>query len=155
MTKLGLLAGCIALIAAAPVLANWQYTSWGMTSEQVGAAAKAAGKELTPVNEPRSGGFVVKHSGIYTDAFPPMKLALLYNNDNLSIVELSHDQDGKCYAFELDLFKTYGHPFSKRDMMVATISTWRDEKRGNVVEYWRYTDMCSLRYTPLLSNSAL
>jgi hypothetical protein len=59
--------GLAAMLLAPPALADWQYTRWGMTPEQVVAASRGKVALLPEARRPRVPPLVTAASGKFTD----------------------------------------------------------------------------------------
>lgn len=150
------LAIIFASVHSVPVLANWQFTSWGMTPDEVDVAATAAGKSLTRTARQFTGR-TVYHEGTFSPGNVETTVSLYYERERLVEVELKGDRDSKCFVLDADLKERYGAPFSRTDLMVAVRTIWMDRDNGNRVSFTRMEDSCFLNYQAIggASNSQL
>jgi hypothetical protein len=92
--------------------ADWQYTHWGMTPEQVVAASKGTAQLLPEKDRPRLPPMVTAAKGDYQDGPLPLRVAFLFAiaTNGLTCVSYglnTHDNDD---AFKAALTKRYGRP---------------------------------------------
>jgi hypothetical protein len=135
------------LTFSAPAFADWQYTRWGMTPDEVAAAAKGQ----APLNSGTPGqtmeGYVVGNVGTYQTMTREFSVVFYYQSEKLSRVQLK--TSGDCFPLMNELRATYGHPnFDNRSPVVRQL-TWRDHDGGNTVTFSGMDPSCSILYEPL------
>ena len=137
--------------ASAPVSADWQWTKFGMTAEEVIAASdgKAAWTTDADGNPSLEAPYDASTIG-FTAHF------LFDESKRLRKVRLD-PRDPSCNATRMLLGQQYGDPFAKDGMSgLVVISTWKDEKLGNEVTFVEMNDGdCALSYGPIESGSGL
>jgi hypothetical protein len=102
--------GLAALLIAPAARADWQYTRWGMTPEQVVAASGGAAQLLPDTERPRLPPMITAVTGDYQDGAMQFRVVFSFNIDGggLACVHYglnSHDSDE---AFKAALVKRYG-----------------------------------------------
>lgn len=104
--------GLAALLAAPAAHADWQYTRWGMTPEQVVAASGGQARLLPERSRPRIPPLITVAQGEFTDG--PLQLRTAFSSSidrgGLECVSYgvgSHDDDR---AFRASLVSRYGPP---------------------------------------------
>jgi hypothetical protein len=100
------------LLIAPASRADWQYTHWGMTPEQVVAASKGSVKLLPEKNRPRLGPFVTAAEGEYKDGSLELRTVFRFNTATNGLVCVdfgvgNHIDDD---ALKAALTKRYGPP---------------------------------------------
>ena len=103
----------VVMFLIAPIAhADWQYTHWGMTPEQVVAASRGAAQVVPEKNRPRGVPILTAATGTYQEG--PLELRVTFQfttaGNGLACVSYgvnSHDQDD---AFKAALVKRYGPP---------------------------------------------
>ena len=106
------LASLMALLIAPDAHADWQYTRWGMTPEQVVAASGGKAELLPPKRRPRIPPLETAASGEFQDGAMQLRTAFSFNTDRgglacVSFGLISHDGDE---AFRSSLISRYGQP---------------------------------------------
>lgn len=102
----------LAALLTTPAHADWQYTRWGMTPEQV-VAASAGKAELLPASRrPRIPPLETAASGEFQDGALALRTAFSFNTNGgglacVSYGLMSHDGDA---AFKANLTSRYGQP---------------------------------------------
>lgn len=142
-----LLTAALSLSQAAK--ADWQYTKWGMSPDQVvSASAGAVSRSTSSLEGPN--GTALLASGTY--AVVPGFIAEAtfgFTNGGLSAVQLKFPTDGKCYAIGIKLTEQYGRADDAVDLLVSTKKTWNDTASGNKVVFNRFSESCYLTYQPI------
>jgi hypothetical protein len=100
------------LLFAPAARADWQYTHWGMTPEQVVAASKGAAQLVPEKDRPRLPPMVTSATGAYQDGPLQLRVTFSFNIATNGLVCVnyglnSHDSDE---AFKAVLVKRYGPP---------------------------------------------
>lgn len=115
---------------ASPAAANWQFTKWGMTADQVKAAS--VGKE-----EYTAGNYAFKVDYVYGD------------DGGLSRVVLTLKKPIQCEALIADLSVKYGKPVGfERPIPDITKVKWADSANNDTVEVTKLPSDCFLAYSP-------
>lgn len=144
--KQTVVAGAAALCAAillgvGEARADWQYTKWGMTPEQVEAASSGLAKVAGPV---------VK--GTYKSGDITFLTEFYFQNGGLHLISLKPDVQGyACFSLRQSLEAVYGKPFS----VDGEGRQWHDPGKNNRVGLdviGNYAAAhCDLVYAPLLT----
>jgi|SRR5712692_11509112 len=128
--------------------ADWQYTKWGMTLEQVVAASKGtatANSDRTLDAE----GFKAKLVAPYQSEGFTFRAAFMFGPDNkLGVVQLGL-QNGSCLKLIGALTNAYGPQQSKSRSSVLNLDRWWDQKHGNDVAYAEVGASCWIQCRPL------
>ena len=151
--SLAMVAGLgIAALAAGsgPASADWQYTQWGMTPDQV----KAASGEVAQDNPDRrldADGFSAKLTAAFKGEAIPFTAVFLFNaQDRLRYVTLSPVDRISCPLIVDTLAAHYGPPEGRADMVHARTMRWDDVANDNLVVY---LDLgggdCTIQYSKL------
>ena len=103
-----------ALLVAPAAYADWQYTRWGMTPEQVVAASNGKAELLPEAKRPRLPPLVTAALGNFDDGPLHLKTVFSFNIEHGGLVCVSYglrssDQDK---AFRATLISRYGPPHS-------------------------------------------
>ena len=138
-----------------PSYADWEYTSWGMSPEQVLAASAGKASKNDDVEErstddafgllkaPHNAG-KFKFEVIFL--FDKVSNKLTTVNLQLMNHNVGHDLHGA-------LMTKYGAPISTQDDEIVGASVWRDEEQNNTISWLRIgTDYFSLQYKPIKSE---
>ena len=142
--------------------ANWEYTKWGMTPEQVQAAAKGKLSPATPQDACQSCGSAPLLAGDFTAAGQIFGLRFVFADGKaLSAVVLATQSTGRTWGCN-DLFNSlsqrYGAPAFRAPLTgdgTLPNSRWLDSRRGNTVSFIDaslQTGLCEVRYGPLNSG---
>jgi hypothetical protein len=135
--------------------ADWQYTKWGMSPEEVVTASNAdahlvpdaqAKKEL---GDPRS-YFVTLASG--TRSIDGERFSVLFgfgiHSKRLQIVTLRAADTSRCFIYRAALLDKYGAPALSEDN--GTHLIWRDLPSGNAVSW--VLSLCTISIEPIDSD---
>jgi len=152
--KLSGLVLALACYSASAAKADWEYTKWDMTPEQVASAAKNQTKASSDL-QPDSDGNVTKLVAPYRSGEFFFEAQFGFNSaDRLSSVtlvvkdktagmgmgmdmgpDMNMDQ-GKCHDLLASVKTMYGRPQGGRSAhMQYIIETWQDRKNKNNVTY--------------------
>ncbi len=106
------LTGIAALLIGPAAHADWQYTKWGMTPEQVVAASGGKAALLPAARRPRIPPLETAASGEFQDGALELRTAFSFNTDGSGLAcvtygLMSHDGD---QAFKASLINRYGPP---------------------------------------------
>jgi hypothetical protein len=169
----------LACCAASAAKADWEYTKWGMTPQQVVSASKNLAKEGSDLH-PDSDGNVTKlvapfQSGKFSfeaqfgfDTADRLSSVTLVLNDkstdmDMDSMEMDHksmhmdmdhmhkDMDrGICHDLDLSLNTTYGPPPYHGASHLYAIEKWQDQKNKNNVDYHAlYQVGCYVQYSAI------
>lgn len=142
-------------LSATPTFAraDWQYTKWGMSREQLAAAAKAAGTNLSFSKTPSANG-----AGIASYAAAGVEFSAHFDfedgNGQLSKVKLLPSDMTKCKKIADLLLERYEQPATNEITTLGGLKvhslTWNDRKERNAVKYVNFGEIgCNIDYTPL------
>ena len=138
------------LSGAAPALADWDYTQWGMTAPAHRAASSGAAQD----NADRSldaAGLKAKLVAPYQGATLSFTAVFLFDEaGRLRYVSLDPVSQTACAAMMQDLAARYGVPESAADMIDARTMRWDDVTDDNLV---LFLDLgqghCDVQYSKL------
>ncbi len=154
-----------------PSFADWQYTRWGMTPDEVVAASNGAASK-PQIAPPKKGRAVDDETVKGTYETPSFKFSVgfVFENDKLAAVRLKPMPIDKIYDVGSQLASIYGKPIYDRDERTSggicflTNRKWRDEKAGNEISYSSYacikTNISNksliggVSYTPIRSSKS-
>jgi hypothetical protein len=135
---------------AANCSADWQFTIWGMSVEQVIDASHGALRKV-------GGAGPIKVKGPYSTGDATYDAVFYFSDSGLDGVGLAQDGAGNCQATKAALVAKYGAPSDS----TTQHSTWRSAETGDLVEW---TDLiffkrksgasggdCLVSYKPLSS----
>lgn len=149
------------LLIAAPACADWQYSRWGMTPDQVVAASKGAARlatddERAQLDGPRTGPRRTLAIGNHTAAGIPLSVRFVFDGDRLVLVSAGVTRPADAEPLRQALLMQYGQPAFVSRVSVLTQLGWSDQKNGNKVEFihTRTGDGSAVNYSPL-SGSGL
>jgi hypothetical protein len=169
----------LACCGAGAAKADWEYTTWGMTPQQVVSASKNLAKQGSDPH-PDSDGNVTKlvapfQSGKFSfeaqfgfDAADRLSSVTLVLNDKSTDMEMdmdSMDMDDKstpmdmnqgiCHELEVSLNTTFGPPPYHGASHLYAIQKWQDPKNKNNVDYHAlYQVGCYVQYSAIKSAGA-
>jgi hypothetical protein len=148
---------CFAIGATpAASLANWQWTKWGMSVEEVAAASD--GKASPYEGDSRA----VKREllrGSYSTLGMDFTATFGFNRTSggLSVVQLRLNSPTlqQCVELQHAMKDVYGEPLEDKlisKIIDLRVLKWRDEKAGNRVLMLMDNSSCSLQYTPTVDR---
>jgi hypothetical protein len=161
-----------ACCGASAAKADWEYTKWGMTPQQVVSAANnltKAGSDLRPDSDGNVSELVASYqSGKYRfeaqfgfDAADKLASVTLVQKDKSTSMDMDMGPDmkmdqGPCRELQASLEDTYGRPQGGGSAdMLYSIETWQDQKSGNNVNYTvLYGTGCFVQYSVIKSAGA-
>ena len=148
-TTLGCALAALAVLAE-PALADWQYTRWGMSPDEVKKASEGAAVE----NQDRSldaDGLKAQLVAPFAGATLPFDAVFLFGiRDRLAVVTLNPRDLASCARLPDVLRAHYGPPLSNEAADKARTARWNDYGNNNVVNF---LDLggggCSIEYSKL------
>jgi hypothetical protein len=171
----------LACCAASAAKADWEYTKWGMTPQQVVSASKNLAKEGSDLH-PDSDGNVTKlvapyQSGKFSfeaqfgfDAADRLSSVTLVLKDKSTHMDMdSMDMDDKsmhmhmqmdadqgiCHDLDVSLNTAHGAPPYHGASHLYAIEKWQDQKNKNNVDYHAlYQVGCYVQYSAIKSAGA-
>lgn len=151
-----LLLTVVTLTLTTPAKADWQYTHWGMTPDQV---AKASGGNVsvgsgTPGDKYE--GADIGAVGTYTSGEHQYDAVFYFKNDRLIDIHLKLKNATKKQWLVLknSLDDLYGKPF-KEIQYLMSLTTYHDKSKNNRVDLFMIgDDSVTLEYRPLKDESA-
>lgn len=145
--------GIVALLAAsaAPAAADWQYTRWGMSPEQVVTASRGAVQLGPPPSGKTYEGLTGRALGVHTEAGASFDAYFHFDAQvRLARVALERTGGTDCTALHNRLLSQLGRPANSTRQSYATIDQWRDRARGNAVGYVLVGRLpCTITYSVL------
>jgi hypothetical protein len=155
----------LACCGASAAKADWEYTKWGMTPQQVVSASKNLAKAGSDLH-PDSDGNVTKlvapfQSGKFSfeaqfgfDAADRLSSVTLVLNDKSTDMDMNMDQ-GICHDLDVSLHTAYGPPPYHGASHLYAIEKWQDQKNKNNVDYHAlYQVGCYVQYSAIKSAGA-
>ena len=150
--------------------ADWEYTKWGMTTQQVVSASNnlaTEGFDLRPDSDgnvtklvaPYQGGkfsFEAQFGFDVTDRLASVTLVL---NDKSAGMDMSADttmNHGACYDLRVSVNTAYGPPQDGASVhMQYSIESWQDQTNNNKITYTVLDGVgCYVQYSALKSVAA-
>jgi hypothetical protein len=151
--KLKIMVVAGAFVCATPAFADWQYTRWGMSSDEVITASKGSlkrgdGQKSAQNSDTRQA------TGSYVTGDLEFDANLWFGPDGLRTVSLSLRDDKKCQDIQRDLLGKYGTPVERSGGTVQRLM-WADREANNrVALVTTGLGYCQLSYEPLISGSS-
>lgn len=141
-------------LVCGPAHADWQYTRWGMTPEQVVSASAGAARLVGDANSRANGRGAM---GSYSADGLLFEVRFQFKNNGLSTVSLAPARPDQNGAISSALMARYGRPISKEPGPYVDKLRWRDESAGNLVELIdiRISNSLAIVYTPLSAGRGL
>ena len=169
MKRLGIVLA-LTCCGAGAARADWQYTKWGMTPQEVVSASKNLAKQGSDLR-PDSDGNVTKlvapyQSGKFSfeaqfgfDVTDRLASVTLVLNDKSAGMDMSADTNmdhGPCYDLLVGVNNAYGPPQSGGTAhMQYSIETWQDQTNKNNVAYAVLDGVgCYVQYSAFKSAAA-
>ena len=162
----------LACCGASAAKADWEYTKWGMTPQQVVSASKnlaTAGSDLRPDSDGNVTKLVAPYrSGKFSfeaqfgfDAADRLSSVTLVLNDKSAGMDMDMGADtnmdhGVCYDLLVSVNTAYGPPQGGGSAhMQYSIETWQDQKNKNNVTYTVLDGVgCYVQYSAIKSAAA-
>jgi hypothetical protein len=147
-------ASCLGIVSnAAETRADWQYTRWGMTPNEVVAASKGT----VQLGKPPEGRTYLQDSvtglakGTYqTDGASFAAYFHFDKSSALAKVALERTGGTACAALHGKLGERLGKPDKTIKLTYLLNDAWRDAKRGNLVRYVQVGEHpCTITYDRL------
>jgi hypothetical protein len=132
--------------------ADWQYTKWGMSAEQVVAASGGSMQLGSGKVGQRLDGYTIEVTGQYKSGSRIFDAILYFKNGSLALVTLDMKEAPRCYALANDLKGLYGAQFDQSRDSIMNIDIWHDRVKNNSISLLAIGDSCNLRYKPLKSE---
>jgi hypothetical protein len=155
----------LACCCASAAKADWKYTKWGMSPQQVVSASTNLAREGSD-SRPDSDGNVSKlvapyQSGKFIfeaqfgfDAADRLSSVTLVLNDKSASMHMGADMkmdQGECHDLQVSVNAEYGPPQGGGTAdMLYSIETWQDQKNKNSVKYTvLYGTGCFVQYSAI------
>lgn len=111
-----------------PALADWQYTRWGMSPEQVVAASKGSANLLPPDQRPRLPPLETSAKGTFQDGALTLRTTFTFDTSKggLTCVWYGVAEQANSEPFKQMLLKRYGEPAETSSLPAIdmTSMTW-------------------------------
>lgn len=146
----------VAFLACGSAQADWQYTKWGMSVEDVRAASKG-GLTTTKAQDVVLSGKSLKLVGKYVAGNHQFTASMFFDSASggLAAVRLSQSSIGECKSTSASLAVKYGGGI--QDAHGQTV--WRDDGSGNQIIYDASKSgddiACTVMYRPIGIESGL
>ena len=156
-----------ACCGASAAKADWEYTAWGMTPQQVASASNnltTAGSDIRPDSDGnvskliapyRQGKYAFEAQFGFDPADRLASVTLVLDDKSASMdMDMASDMTmdrGPCGDLQASVETTYGRPQGGGTAdMLYSIETWRDQKTGNDVKYTvLYGTGCFVQYSAI------
>ena len=146
---------CMAFATSAN--AQWQYTNWGMSPDEVAAASGGEGARALSDPERQWDGVKIAAEGAYQSGSYNFDTEFFFTNEELVSVKLnliSDDLSTDASKLRHSLYAVYGEPFAESSGMMKIV-TWHDAKKNNRLDLIVIGDLSvSLQYRPLRDASS-
>jgi len=159
--------------AASAAKADWEYTKWGMTPQQVISASKNLTRESSDLH-PDSDGNITKlvapyQSGKFsfeaqfgfdaTDRLSSVTLVLKDKSAGMDMdmgADMKNMDKGRCHDLQVSVKTAYGPPQGGGSAhMQYSIDTWQDQNNKNKVTYTVLDGVgCYVQYSAMKSAAA-
>lgn len=146
------------LVTAQTTLADWRYTTWSMTPEEVVEASSGKAELLNPPVK-TSSGLLKSAAGQYRIGAFVFNLSFLFRTDDeiLAHVVLNLKDNRSASQLYPELVATYGDPY---DFVIKPIqdgeshtAKWKDPDNNNLITYFDIGDYYGIEYAPLNRTS--
>ncbi len=137
----------LGMLFATGAQAGWETTEWGMTPQQVAAAA---GDAAVPVQRPykdRQGDMVIANSGEYAIGPDRLKSRFYYEQDRLVMIGMSLDRK-HCASLVNSLQARYGAPLRISDQVILKLIIWHEAATNTRIRLLVSTSICDLYFEP-------
>ncbi len=147
-------ASAIAISALAyslsPAAANWQYTQWGMSPDEVTTASNSAARS-NPDRMLDAEGLQAELIAPYQGAAIPFTAVFLFDPENkLEVVTLNPVGGIACPVIVQALGANHGKPEGDADMVLAKTLRWDDVDNNNLIVYADLGEgKCTIQYSKL------
>lgn len=124
---------CLAASLVAPAArADWQYTRWGMTPEQVVAASGGRAELPPPARRPRVPPLVTAATGEFTEGQLRLRTVFSFRieGNGLECVSYGVSSHADDEAFKADLIRRHGQPQATRTVAFIGMTQY-DWTSGN------------------------
>lgn len=140
--------------------ANWQYTRWGMTPDQVVHASKGTASEVPFDPQTSINGLKCVVQGTYQSGSQLFSLSACFDDQGLQMIALSISTGvtlGEIQEFSSALSAKYGTGTPGGSSGILPTTIWTDQKDGNQIELEDLTSIGQLMilYTPLAAGNGL
>ena len=128
--------------------ADWEYTKWGMTSQEVVSASKNLARENSD-RRPDSDGNVTKLVAPYTSEKFSFEARFKFDAaDRLAAVTLLLTDKSLCHDLQVSVETAYGPVQGGTSTSLYIIENWQDQKNKNSVTYTAlYRSDCYVHYS--------
>jgi len=140
-----------------PVLADWQYTRWGMTPKEV---IEASGQTTAKIPNPKKYSSKAANallSAPFTTGRFKFVVRFLFDKklSRLVGVHLTVLDPKLCPNLEEAMFSKYGKPDAENKTSFAAFSTWRVKEQNNSIAILTIgNNHCKLQYSPLIDKES-
>jgi hypothetical protein len=141
---------------ASAAKADWEYTKWGMTPQQIVSASKNLARENSD-RRPDSDGNVAKLVAPYNSGKFSFEARFEFDAaDRLSALTLLLTDKSLCHDLQVNVETTYGPVQGGTSTSLYLIENWQDQKNKNSVTYtalYKLSD-CYVQYSGIKSAGA-
>lgn len=143
----------VSTLATTAASAHWQYTKWGMSPEEVVSAAEGRVRLSAGAPDQQVKGLKIGAEGSYSVGSLNLPATFYFDAKGLQVVDLKAENEATCRALDSRLRGEYGVPFASESSFFVKL-VWKDQERGNRLEYLQAGDACWLKYTPLATPAS-
>jgi hypothetical protein len=140
---------------ASAAKADWEYTKWGMTPQQVVSASKNLARESSD-RRPDSDGNVTKLVAPYESGKFSFEARFEFDAaDRLAAVTLLLTDKSLCHDLQASVETAHGRVQGGTSTSLYIIESWQDQKNKNSVTYTElYKSDCYVHYSGIKSGEA-
>lgn len=151
-------AALIGMVASEGAFADWQYTSWGMSEQEVLAAGGDRLAPDGPASDDVFEGYENGASGIYQSGSYSFDASFHFKRSGLALVHLDMTDSSAqaCIDLRQSLEGIYGDPYQRTDNSFIFAQSWRSDSENNRIDFMHFqaSDSCNVNYKPLRDASA-
>ena len=134
-----------------PAKADWQYTRWGMTKEEVVSASRSTVFAVTKSEKGNASERQYLLASSYNTAGFSFQVQFFFNKqERLDLITLNLVPLKECESLRLKLTDIYGPPAVTNTEWVGPVSKWWDKPNANVVTLLdsKTISLCQVMYEP-------
>ena len=139
------------LASAAVSRADWEYTTWGMTVDEVRQASQGRASDDDPIKHDMRAGSRSLLQAPYDTYGWHFTARFLFSKRTQRLDEVSLEAQGWCKGVRLAsaLQQTYGPPVSTTTYGTIKVTSWEDTQHNMRLDLLKIASTCFLNATPL------